>query len=142
MRPVNGSVLGATKPRASGGLDAMSMSLAQLSAFALPQMSNATMAALEDVLRIEPYKKPDLRKFIAESYSQSPSLGAVVRGFKRQMPRHHDSYRLALSLCHVARTAGGGSDRQSVARIIKAAKSLGLSKDEVLSVLQKAKLAA
>lgn len=141
MRPVNGSVLGATKPRASGGLDAMSMSLAQLSAFALPQMSNATMAALEDVLRIEPYKKPDLRKFIAESYSQSPSLRAVVRSFKRQMPRHHDSYRLALSLCHVARTAGG-SDRQSVARIIKAAKSLGLSKDEVLSVLQKARLAA
>jgi len=87
MRPVNGSVLGATKPRASG-------------------MSNATMAALEDVLRIEPYKKPDLRKFIAESYSQSPSLRAVVRSFKRQMPRHHDSYRLALSLCHVARTAG------------------------------------
>jgi len=67
MRPVNGSVLGATRPRASGGLDAMSMSLAQLSAFALPQMSNATMAALEDVLRIEPYKKPDLRKFIIKS---------------------------------------------------------------------------
>ena len=141
LRRVSGSVLGANTARPKGGLDCMSTSLAQLCSFALPQMCGATMTALEIVLRIEPHKKPELRTFIAECYAERPSLGATVRSFKKQLPRHPDSYRLALSLCHVARAADR-SDKESLARVIKAVKSLGLSKDEVLSVLQKANLVA
>ena len=139
LRSIRGSVLGSHMTRPLGGLDDLSMALAQLCAFALPQMSGVTMTALERVMRIEPNKKPDLRKFIAESYADNPSLNAVVRSFKRDNPRHNESYRLALSLCHVAREAGRG-DKDTLARVIKAAKSLGLSKEEVLGVLQKSRL--
>ena len=139
MSRVSGSVLGAHTAGPAGGLDAMSMALAQLSAYALPQISGVTMAALERVLRIEPNKKPELRKFITDSYSQPTSLSSAIRRFKRRSPRHDDIYRLALSLCHVAREAQR-CDRGTIDRIIKAAKSLGLSKDEIMSVLQKARL--
>ncbi len=141
MSRVSGSVLGARTECSISGLDAMSMALAQLSAYAFPQISGATMTALERVLSIEPNKKPELRKFITDSYAQPPSVKTAVRSFKRRSPRHDDSYRLALNLCHVAREAER-YDKDSLNRVINAAKSLGLSKDEVLSVLQKAKLTA
>lgn len=141
MSRVSGSVLGTAVATQTRGLDAMSMALAQLSAYALPQISGVTMTALERVLRIEPHQKPELRKFITDSYAQPVSLNSAVRSFKRKSQHHDDGYRLALSLCHVAREAGR-CDTGSIDRVIKAAKSLGLSKDEVLGVLQKARLTA
>lgn len=141
MSRVSGSALGASAATQTGGLNAMSMALAQLSAFAMPQINGITMTAIERVLRIDPHQKPELRKFITDSYAQPVSLKSAVRSFKRKSQRHDDSYRLALSLCHVVREAGR-CDRDSIDRVIKAAKSLGLSKDEVLGVLQKARLTA
>lgn len=142
MGRVSGSVLGSRGAINAESIDPATSALVQLCACALPQMSGAVMTGLERVLKIEPRQKPALRKFIADSYGASASVDAVVRNYKRSTnPRHDDCYRLASRLCDVAREAGR-TDSSSISNIISAAKALGLNKDEVLTVLQKARLAA
>ncbi len=137
-----GSVLGSCLSGNRVALDPAVTALVQLSAAALPQMSGTIMTGLERALKIEPQQKPALRKFIADSYAAPQSIASTVRGYKRAAtPRHHDNYRLAAQLCDVARE-GQRNDSESLVRIINAAKALGLSKSEVLTVLQKARLTA
>jgi len=139
---VKGSVLGSSFITGAETINPVMTALVQLCACVLPQMSGATMTGLERALKMEPRQKPALRKFIADSYSAPSSMGTVVRRYKRAAsPSHDDCYRLAASLCTVSREAGR-ADSRSVANVIGAAKALGLNQDEVLSVLQKARLTA
>ena len=140
MSPVKGSVLGSRLRSSHDSIDATTTALVQLSAAALPRMSGAVMTGLERALKIEPQQKPALRKFIADSYATPRSIASTVRRYKRAAnPRHDEAYRLAAKLCDVAREAQR-SDKESVSHIISAAKALGLSKSEVLAMLQKARL--
>ena len=139
---VKGSLLGSSAAKTSEVIDPAMAALVQLCAYAFPQMSGATMTGIERALQIEPRQKPALRKFIVDSYAAPRALGSIVRGYKRAArPRHNHCYRLAVRLCGVARETGN-TDKAAIGRVIAAAKSLGLSKDETLTVLQQARLAA
>ena len=142
MPRAKGSVLGSSQIAGASAIDPAAAALVQLCAAALPQMNGILMTAIERALHLEPRKKPALRKFIADSYSAPQSPAHAVRSYKRAVnARHADHYRLAVQLCNVAREAGR-TDSSSLAGLIKSAKALGLSKDEVLRVLQKAHLTA
>lgn len=139
---VKGSILGSTQLGGADKIDPAAAALVQLCAAALPQMSGAVMTGLERALKIEPRQKPALRKFIADSYSAPQSAASTLRRYKRAAsPRRDDYYRLAARLCEVAKEAQR-TDSATLSKLINTAKAMGLSKDEVLSLLQKARLTA
>ena len=142
VRRVKGSVLGAMRATARDVIDPQTDVMVKFCAFAFPQVSGVTMSSMERSFRIEPQQKPELRKYIADSFLRPPSLNEAVRSFKRQLGGgHSDAHRTISKLCAIARSADRIA-RADLDRIIKLAKALGLTQGEILQIFQRARLTA
>ena len=142
MGRVKGAVLGTMRVTARDVIDPQTDVVVKFCAYAFPQVSGVMMSTLERSFRIEPQQKPELRKYIADSFLTPPSLNEAVRSFKRQLGGSHSAaHRVISQLCAVARGADR-VERADLDRIIRLAKALGLTQGEILQLFQRARLAA
>jgi len=142
MSRVKGAVLGAMRATARDTIDPQTDVMVKFCAYAFPHVSGVMMSTMERSFRIEPQQKPELRKYIADSFLTPPSLNEAVRSFKRQLGSGHSAAHKVISqLCVIARGADR-IERADLDRIIKIAKALGLTQDEILQIFQRARLAA
>ena len=142
LRAVKGHRLGASSAqRCRDVIDGPTRALVSFCAFALGEMNGRILVSLERQLKIEPQAKPELRKLIVDSFHAPQSLNGCVRAFKKSSTgRHNAAHRLMTQLCSVARDSDK-SDRQSLQRLILAAKALGLSQSEVMALFTRTGLA-
>lgn len=142
MGRVKGAVLGAMRATAQDIIDPQTNVMVKFCAYAFPQVSGVIMSSMERSFRIEPQQKPELRKYIADSFLTPPSLNQAARNFKRQLGGgHSDAHRAISQLCAIARSADRIA-RADLDRIIKLAKALGLTQGEILQLFQRARLTA
>ena len=137
-----GSVLGAMRTTARDRIDPQTDVMVKFCAYAFSQVSGVILSTMERSFRIEPQQKPELRKYIADSFLAPPSLNDAVRDFKRKLGgSHSEAYRAVLQLCTMTRAADCVG-RGNLDRIIKLAKALGLTQDEILQIFQRTQLTA
>ena len=141
LRASKGRSLGASSAqRSRDAIDGSTRALVGFCAFALGEMNGRILVSLERHLNIEPQAKPELRKLIVDSFHAPQSLNGCVRLFKKSSTgRHNAAHRLIAQLCTVARDSDK-SDRDCLQRIILAAKALGLSQSEIMTLFTRAGL--
>ncbi len=147
LRRVKNNALGSSSAsnstrHGSDTVDASTTALVKCSAIAFAGMSGKTLAGIERAFKIEPNQRPVLRRLIVDSFADVPVLKTVVAEYKRaQNPRHDEAHRLVTRLYQIARECDQ-YDARAVQKLIKIAKTLGLNQDEILLVMQKARLTA